>query len=186
VVAALLAAIMSTVDSQILVVASAVTRDLPAARRGKRPPDPGTAHRARWVSAALIVIAGLLAQLALETGEGHSDNPITGIVNMLVLFSWGGLGATIGPAMLLTVYDRRASGQSILTAMLVGGITACLWRGAVRPAVETWSDKPPWLAGLWSWCSYELTVAFPLALACGWLMARRPSHRTPARTGKGG
>jgi len=167
VMAALLAAIMSTIDSQVLVVASAITRDLRRAL-GRRPlPDRRAALLGRLTSAALIGGAGILAQLALAD-QGTSTGVISGLVNQLVLFAWGGLGAAFGPALLLSLYRRRMDGLACLAAMLTGGITACVWKGIVAPA-----PKSGLFARVWPWISYELTVAFPLALLAGWLVSLR-------------
>jgi len=167
VMAALLAAIMSTIDSQVLVVASALTRDLRRAF-GKAPlADRAAATAGRITSAALIVAAGLLAQLSLAQGTLRTG-VISGLVNQLVLFAWGGLGAAFGPALLLSLYRRRMTGGACLAAMLTGGITACLWKGVLGPA-----SKPDWLKPVWPWISYELTVSFPLALLAGWIFSRK-------------
>jgi Na+/proline symporter len=167
VMAALLAAIMSTIDSQVLVVASAITRDLRKARRKPPLPDRQAAWIGRVTSAALIVVAGGLAQYSLATAGGKHPGVISGLVNQLVLFAWGGLGAAFGPALLLSLYSRRMTGGAALAAMLTGGITACVWRGLVKAHLP---------AGA-AWISYELTVAFPLALLAGWLALKiRPNR----------
>jgi SSS family solute:Na+ symporter len=180
VMAALLAAIMSTVDSQVLVAASAISRDL---RRALRRPvaDPRAAAReGRIVSAALILLATVLAYVMLGAEGAAEKGHIAGVINKLVLFAWGGLGAAIGPALLLSLYYRRMNGVAALAAMLTGGITACVWKGLVIPRMKALDAPPAW----WPWISYELTVAFPLALLAGWLVARmspiarRPDPRT--------
>jgi SSS family solute:Na+ symporter len=149
VMAALLAAIMSTVDSQVLVAASAFSCDL---RRvfGWRRVD------GRIVSAVLIAVA---TGVAFATLAGPESSTFAGLINNLVLFAWGGLGAAFGPALLLSLYDKRATGLSTLAAMITGGVVACLWKGWIGAHVS------PWIR-------YELTVAFPAALAVGWLLPR--------------
>ena len=100
--------------------------------------------------------------------EGDADaGVITGLINKLVLFAWGGLGAAFGPALLLSLYDRRATGAGMLAAMVTGGGTAILWKGVLAPAMKG-LEAPAW----WPWISYELTVAFPAALLAGFLVSR--------------
>ena len=132
------------------------------------------------VSALLLVVAALLAQMALASGEGEGGTSvITGLVNKLVLFAWGGLGAAFGPAILLALYDRRMTGLAALTAMVTGGATAIVWKGWVKPAMNQVEDAPAW----WPWVSYELTVAFPLALLVGFAVSRLLPGRHAESTG---
>jgi SSS family solute:Na+ symporter len=184
VIAALLAAIMSTVDSQVLVIASALTRDLPALLKKRLLRGRAAATAGKIVSAILILLAAFLAQLALPTEQGSSGGFVSGLVNKLVLFAWGGLGAAIGPALLLALYDRRAGGASTFLAMLTGGGTAIAWRAWINPALRAWEEAPRWIADIRPWIAYELTVAFPLALVTGWAAARilggpRTHNRSP-------
>jgi len=149
VIASLLAAIMSTVDSQVLVAASAVSCDLRRLFRWR-------AIDGRVVSACLV---GVATGVAYATFRGPESGTFQGLVNNLVLFAWGGLGAAFGPALLLSLYDRRATGSSTLAAMLTGGLLACAWKGWIGAHVS------PWIR-------YELTVAFPAALAAGLIWPR--------------
>jgi len=158
--AALLAAIMSTVDSQVLVAASAITRDLRRALRRQHGDDRRRAREGRLVAAGLVLVAMILAYATHETGEAGDAGVIAGLINKLVLFAWGGLGAAFGPALLLALYFPRMTGSAAFAAMLTGETVACVWRA-----------KPGWLAGVPDWLSYELTVAFPLALLVGLLVA---------------
>ena len=88
VVASVFAAIMSTADSQLLVAASSLVRDLyeKVWRRGR------TLDQRRLVRYSRLVIVVLVA-LALALGLWASE-----LVFWLVLFAWGGLGAAFGPA----------------------------------------------------------------------------------------
>lgn len=179
VLAALLAAVMSTVDSQVLVVASALTRDLRRALRRPDLPARRAARIGRIASTCLVLAAMVLGGLSLMA-EGDTDHAriLTGLVNEWVLFAWGGLGAAIGPPVLLSLYRRHMSGTAALAAMLTGGITACVWRGLVKPAMTAMGpDAPAW----WPWVSYELVVAFPLALGVGLIITqrRRVGGQTP-------
>ena len=94
VIAAIFAAIMSTTDSQLLVAASAVVRDLyeKVLRRNEPVPQERLVFLSRWVVGVLVVAAVLMGFYAEQ------------VVFWLVLFSWGGLGAALGPTSILALY----------------------------------------------------------------------------------
>jgi sodium/proline symporter len=99
--AAVLSAIMSTADSQLLVAASAVTHDLGLGRR-------------RPLLASRLVVLGLAA--AATVGAITTDASIFD----RVLFAWGAMGAAFGPLLLVTVLRGPVSPPRTLAAMLAG------------------------------------------------------------------
>ncbi|GAA4895381.1 sodium/proline symporter PutP [Streptomonospora salina] len=113
--AAILAAVMSTADSQLLVGASAVTEDgFRLFLRGRM-----SAMALVWTSrAAVIVIAILAATIALSGNDTIMD---------LVSYAWAGFGAGFGPVILYSLYWRRMNRASALAGMIGGGATAILW-----------------------------------------------------------
>jgi sodium/proline symporter len=115
VVASIFAAIMSTADSQLLVGASAVVRDL-VQQRVRRALGSRTLVRiSRWTVAALVAVALALGVVA--------EN----LVFWLVLFAWAGLGAALGPTLLLTIYWRRATRAGIFAGLLTGSVVTVVW-----------------------------------------------------------
>ena len=107
--AAVLAAVMSTADSQLLVAATALTHDL---LEGER-------HRSlRGDRMALVLVAAAATVLALDP-----NNTIFG----LVAYAWAGLGASFGPAILLSLYWSRLTGKGILAAVVTGMVTVFGW-----------------------------------------------------------
>jgi sodium/proline symporter len=116
VIAAVLAAVCSTADSQLLVSASAVTHDL-YVRLLRREPDESRRFRANRLVVALIgVIATLVAAAEVRT------------VFDFVLYAWAGLGAAFGPALILVLLWRRTTAWGVLAGILAGSITAIVWR----------------------------------------------------------
>ena len=104
ILAALLSAIMSTVDSQLLVAAAAVTHDL-----GLGGPDPRTnLLRSRLVVFGLSAVAVVLAL------EGPDE------IFSTVLFAWTAMGAAFGPLLVVTVLRGRVAPRTTLVAMLAG------------------------------------------------------------------
>jgi len=117
VVASIFAAIMSTADSQLLVAASAIVRDLYEKALGR---DRGISQRRLVVLSRIAVIA--LVGLALLFGLMADE-----LVFWLVLFAWAGLGAALGPTSILALYWRRTTRAGVLAGVIVGTIVTVGW-----------------------------------------------------------
>ncbi len=110
--AAVLSAIMSTADSQLLVAAAAVAHDLGLSRRAPRH----ALAVSRLVMALICVVA---VMIAVE---------IPASIFARVLFAWNGLGAAFGPLVFARVLGRRVEAWATLAAMAVGfGLTALIY-----------------------------------------------------------
>lgn len=113
--AAILAAIMSTIDSQLLVSSSALTEDFYTKILRK---DASTKEQV-WVSRGGVLIITIIAMiLALAPND-----TIFGVVK----FAWGGFGAAFGPVVIMALYSRKTSWQSALCGMLAGFIVMLVW-----------------------------------------------------------
>ncbi|MEO0181290.1 MAG: sodium/proline symporter [candidate division WOR-3 bacterium] len=118
VMAAVFAAIMSTVDSQLLVASSAVARDIYQRFWGKRASERVMVWLSRGSVALITLIALLLGYL------GRSSQ----LVFWFVLLAWAGLGAAFGPAVILGLYWKRATAPGAIAGLIVGAITVFAWR----------------------------------------------------------
>ena len=138
VVASIFAAIMSTADSQLLVAASAVVRDIyeKLAHRGEALPQ----RRLVLLSRATVVLL-----VALAVGFGLAADQL---VFWLVLFAWAGLGAALGPTSILALFWRRTTRAGVIAGIAVGTVTTVVWYFV--PALKS--------------RMYELVPAFLLAL----------------------
>ncbi len=114
--AAVLAAIMSTVDSQLLVSSSALAEDFYRVVVNKQ----ASSERVMLIGRLAVVIILLIA-LALAIQDDAS-------VLMLVSYAWAGLGAAFGPAVLLSLFWRRMNRAGALAGILVGGLTVLVWK----------------------------------------------------------
>ncbi|MDO4253892.1 MAG: sodium/proline symporter PutP [Kocuria sp.] len=115
VLAAVLAAIMSTVSSQLVVTTSAMVEDLVLMFRST-PLSPQTAL---WVSRAGVLLVALVAAwMALDPSES---------ILALVGFAWAGFGAAFGPIVLLALYWRKLTGVGATAAMATGAVVVFLW-----------------------------------------------------------
>jgi SSS family solute:Na+ symporter len=128
------AAILSTADSQLLVVASTVVRDLwgQVVKAGETL-DP---KRELMLSRAVVVVSGLVAMALAYVAKD--------LVFWLVLFAWGGLGASLGPALILSLYWKGTSRLGVLGGMITGTVVTVVWK--------LWLKEPTGL--------YELIPAF--------------------------
>lgn len=114
--AAILAAVMSTADSQLLVASSAVAEDLwPGARRGGETAERRLARGRR----AVLAVCAVATLLALD-GQAN--------VLGLVAWAWAGFGATVGPVLLVALYVPGASAPAAIAGLLAGAATVLTWR----------------------------------------------------------
>ncbi len=139
---AVLAAIMSTADSQLLVASSALAEDLYA--NGLRPEAPHSV-RVRAGRIAVLAIAVPAVALALQPGNQVLD---------LVAWAWAGFGATFGPLLLFALHRRRLSGTRALIAMITGGVTVLVWKQLEGGLFDLYELVPGFLAA-------SLVLAFP-------------------------
>lgn len=126
VVASVFAAIMSTADSQILVCASSVVRDVMQGLlgRGRSLSDAQLVRVSRWVVAGVVIAALVLGHLAEKS------------IFWLVLLAWGGLGAALGPVTILALYWRRATAAGALAGVVTGTLVTVLWDASGRTFYE--------------------------------------------------
>ena len=118
VIAAIFSAIMSSADSQLLVAASGVIRDLYQKLILK---DSEIDQQKLVIYSRIVVVAMVL--LALFFGFFASD-----LVFWLVLFAWGGLGATIGSTSVLVLFWKGTTRTGVIAGILTGGILIFLWK----------------------------------------------------------
>ena len=114
---AILAASMSTADSQLLAAASAFSSDVykPLVRKNKAS-DKEMLWTGRLVVIAIAVIALLIASLDKES-----------TIMSLVSNAWGIFGAAFGPAILLSLFWKRFNFAGALAAIITGAVVDILW-----------------------------------------------------------
>lgn len=116
ILSAVLAAIMSTASSQLLVAASAFSQDF---YRSVIRQDASHTELV-WVSrAAVLIISAMAISLAM--------NPNSFILEM-VAYAWAGFAATFGPAVLMSLFWRRTTRNGVLAGIVVGGVTVLVWK----------------------------------------------------------
>ena len=139
IIAGMLAATMSTADSQMLAASSSVSEDL---FKGKIYPKLSE-KAAMWLARGgviLITILGVILAL----------NPDSSVFK-IVSFAWAGFGAAFGPLVLCALFWKRSNKWGALASMLSGGTMVFVWKFAIAP-----------MGG--AWAIYELLPAFIVAL----------------------
>jgi sodium/proline symporter len=136
IIAAATAAMMSTVDSQLLVAATAIAEDT----YGKLLNRKASPERLLLVARISTVVIGAVAFFLGIRAEK--------LVYDLVLYAWGGLAASFGPALILSLRWPRITKWGAFAGMVIGAATVVIWENVER---------------LESIC-YELIPAFFLSL----------------------
>lgn len=131
--AGILAAIMSTADSQLLVAAAALTHDL-LPRRAAHPAPGITWHRA-----AVCLVCVVAWQLALGAQAG---------VLKLVATAWAGFGASLGPAVIMSLYAPTAPRAGILAGIGAGVAAVFVWERLDTGIFAVYSLLPGFVCGL--------------------------------------
>ncbi|MCC6094724.1 MAG: sodium/proline symporter PutP [Eubacterium sp.] len=139
VLSGILAATMSTSDSQLLAASSSVSENI--------------IHEFFHLDLdekKLMTIARFSLAIIAVIGVGIAWNPNSSVFG-IVSFAWAGFGATFGPVVLLALFWRRSNKYGALAGMISGGIMVFVWKYAVRP-----------IGGAWD--IYELLPAFIVAI----------------------
>ena len=116
--AAILAAIMSTLSCQLLLCSSALTEDFYKAFF-----RPGASQTELvWISRTMVLLVSAVA-IAI------AGNPNSRVLS-LVGYAWAGFGAAFGPVVLLSLIWPRMTLKGALAGMLTGAVTVIVWRNA--------------------------------------------------------
>ncbi|MDO4475662.1 MAG: sodium/proline symporter [Lachnospiraceae bacterium] len=140
IMAGILAATMSTADSQLLAAASSMSEDILHTFLGIRLKQKTSMLVAR---VTVFAIAGIAIVLAW--------NPESSVFRV-VSFAWAGFGAAFGPLMLLSLFWKRTNLPGALAGLISGTGMVFIWKYLVRP-----------MGGAWD--IYELLPAFLVSLA---------------------
>ena len=134
---AILAASMSTADSQLLAAASAFSSDVykPIVRGNK-----ATEREMLWTGRMVVLIIAVIA-LVIAT------NPASGTIMSLVSNAWGVFGAAFGPVILLSLYWKRFNFHGALVGIIVGAAVDILWL-AFLSKTGVYEIIPGFLCGL--------------------------------------
>jgi sodium/proline symporter len=116
VLAAILAAVMSTLSCQLLVCSSTLTEDFYKAFIRKT----ASQKELVWVGRLMVLLIAVLAIVL-------ASNPEAKVLG-LVAYAWAGFGAAFGPLIILSVFWKRMTLSGALTGMIVGALVVILWK----------------------------------------------------------
>lgn len=137
--AAIIAATMSTADSQLLVASSSFTSDIykPAIRKNASDKE------LIWVGRLVVVVVSVIAYfIASSKGSGAQA-----IMNM-VENAWGLFGAAFGPVVLLSVFWKRFTYQGAIAGITVGAAVDLLWYNFLTTSTGVYEILPGFILGL--------------------------------------
>ncbi len=155
-----LAAIMSTVDSLLLLASSAVVRDFLQKIRGSGRDDSDLARYGKITTLVIGVMAVVFALM---------ESPL---IFWLVLFAWSGLGAAFGPVIVCLFYYPKLTLYGALASISGGFLTSVIW--VVSPLKSALNDL------------YEMIPGFIVGLLLAILVSQftQPTNVSPTKTGK--
>ncbi len=139
ILAGILAATMSTADSQLLAAASSISENFMAEFLKIKMDKKKSVIYARVTVVVISIIAVFIAW-----------NPDSSVFQ-IVSFAWAGFGAAFGPVMLLALFWRRSNVYGAISGMFTGGVMVFIWKFCIRK-----------IGGAWN--IYELLPAFIIAL----------------------
>ncbi len=143
---AVLAAIMSTADSQLLVASSSFSSDIYNTLFDKNASEKKLLNVSRLT---IVIIALVACLLALDPNSSVFE---------IVAHAWAGFGAAFGPIMLCSLFWKRCNEKGALAGVISGGAVALLW--AYVPAAIWGADMPA------IFTTYEIIPGFIVSLAC--------------------
>ncbi|MBQ9268399.1 MAG: sodium/proline symporter [Oscillospiraceae bacterium] len=138
ILAGILAATMSTADSQLLAAASSVSQDIARDTLGIKLSD-----RTAMILARCTVIVIALIGVIWARNEGS--------VFTIVSFAWAGFGAAFGPVMILALFWKKSNKYGAICGMIAGGAMVFIWKYAVRPlggALDIYELLPAFLIAI--------------------------------------
>lgn len=147
--AAILAAIMSTADSQLLVSSSALTEDIYRALFNKDADPKSLVNIGRIAVVAIALVAWFFAL--------NPESTVLGLVS----YAWAGFGAAFGPAVILSLYWNRMNRFGCLAGILVGGVTVVVWKQMSGGIFDLYEIVPGFLFATISIVVVSLLSAIP-------------------------
>ncbi len=121
--AAIVAAAMSTADSQLLVASSAFTSDIykPIIRKNKT-----TDKEILWVGRIVVLIVAIVGFIIAASGINNADSWANSIMSM-VENAWGLFGASFGPVVILSLFWRRFNYAGACVGIITGAAVDLFW-----------------------------------------------------------
>ena len=149
---AILAAAMSTADSQLLASASAFASDVYKPVFRKNASD----REMLWAGRVVVIIISVVALLI-------ASNPSSGTIMSLVENAWGLFGAAFGPTILLSLFWKRFNFKGAVAGIVVGAVVDVLWLIFLKSGSGIYEIIPGFFASLLAAVIVTLATPAPSA-----------------------
>lgn len=137
-VGGIFAAILSTADSQLLVVSSTLVRDVWQKIAGR---GTGLGEEKKVLLNRLaVVVTGILAFLLALMAQDY--------IFYMVLFAWGGLGASFGSTLIMSLYWPRTNRAGVIAGMITGTVVTIVWKNWLSSSTGIYELIPAFLLSL--------------------------------------
>lgn len=136
---AIVAAAMSTADSQLLVASSSFTSDIYKAVFRKKASDKETL----WVGRLVVIVVAVIAYF-IANSEGSGAQAIMNMVEN----AWGGFGASFGPVIILSLFWKRTTYKGAIAGVVCGAVVDVLWLVFLTSSTGIYEILPGFVAGL--------------------------------------
>ena len=136
---AIIAASMSTADSQLLVASSSFTSDIYKPIVRKKASDKETL----WVGRVVVLIVAVIAYF-IASSEGDGAQAIMNLVSN----AWAGFGSAFGPVVILSLFWRRFTYKGALAGVIAGAVTDVIWLAFLYESTGVYELIPGFAVGL--------------------------------------
>ncbi len=121
--AAIVAAAMSTADSQLLVASSSFTSDIykPLLRKNK-----ASDKEILWIGRLVVVLVSIVAFFIAAAGINNPNSWANSIMSM-VEHAWGLFGSSFGPVVILSLFWRRFNYAGACAGIIAGAVVDIAW-----------------------------------------------------------
>ena len=135
---AIVAAAMSTADSQLLVASSSFTSDIYKPIFRKKASD----KEILWVGRIVVLIIAVIAYfIASSKSEGAAT------IMTLVDNAWGGFGSAFGPVIILSLFWKRFTYKGAIAGVVGGAVVDVLWMNFLTDSTGVYELLPGFIAG---------------------------------------
>ena len=140
---AIIAAAMSTADSQLLVASSSFTSDIykPVFRKN------ASEKEVLWVGRGVVAVVAIVAFFIAKSGLSGESKFASSIMDM-VSNAWGGFGSAFGPVIILSLFWKRFTYKGAIAGVLGGAIVDVLWLIFLTNSTGIYELAPGFAAGL--------------------------------------
>lgn len=143
--AAILSAVMSTVDSQLLVCSSAIAEDF---YKGMMRPSASN-NELVWVGRLSVVLVAIVALIIAYNPES--------MVLELVAYAWAGFGASFGPVIILSLFWSRMTLRGALAGVITGAVVVVAWNNLEGGLFDLYEILPGFLLSMLAIYAFSVT-----------------------------